>query len=153
MFEFDYHVLPYGWSEVRLSDGEHVVLVEAWHLSDPLRDLLEAVTLAVEGVRETRCSWLHDEPGEWRWVFRRLGESVELRVLEFDTARDAPDEQGREIFRTLQPAQRLGRAVLSTGQRMLNDLGQEGELDEWVRHPFPVPQLERLRRAIKLGVT
>lgn len=153
MFEFVYQVQPHGWSEVRVSDGEHVALVEAWHLSDALRDLLEAVALAVEGVHEARCSWLHDEPGEWRWVLRRLGEKVELRVLEFDTARDAPDEQGREIFRTVQPARRLGRVVLSAGQRVLDDFGKEGEIDEWVQHPIPVPQLERLRRAIKLGAT
>lgn len=153
MFEFDYQVLPHGWSEVRVSDGEHVVLVEAWRLSDALRDLLEAVVLAVEGVREARCSWLHDDPGEWRWVFRRLGEEVELRVLEFDTVRDAPDEQGREIFRTVQPARRLGRVVLSAGQRVLDEFGEQDGTDEWVEYPFPVSQLERLRRAIKLGAT
>jgi hypothetical protein len=34
VFVVDYQVLPHGWSEVRVGNGEHAVLVEAWHLSD-----------------------------------------------------------------------------------------------------------------------
>src|SRR5690349_4440222 len=80
--EFDYRLTGLGWAEARISDGRSDATFTASYLEHALGDLLEAVGILLEGADEARCSWM-EEPGEYRWVFRREGSAVQLRVLGF----------------------------------------------------------------------
>jgi hypothetical protein len=92
VFEFEYRLIGSGWSEARVADTERHATVTASYLSDALKNLVEAVALVVEGAPEARCSW-DEEPGEYRWIFTRVGNAVDLRVLSFrEMWSDEPDQ-------------------------------------------------------------
>lgn len=141
VFEFDYRLTGRGWAEARVADDEVWVVVTASYLSDALRSLIEAVALTVEGIPEARCFW-EEEPGEYRWIFSWNGDSVTLEIRAFDDLWDGqPDEAGRIIFQTEQDPIRIGRAVLSAAQAVLDQYGLEQYRKQWVEHPFPVESM------------
>jgi len=149
VFEFDYKLVGSGWSEARIGDENAHADLSASYLSDALGNLLEAVAVVAEGVEEARCSF-NEEPGEYRWILRRVGDDVVLTVLAFDELRgNEPDSRGSVVFTTRQPVLRVARKMLSEAQRLLDDLGPELYAKQWGQHPFPQAQLERLRRAIR----
>lgn len=111
--------------------------------------MIEAVALTIEGTPESRCFWA-EEPGEYRWIFRRNGDVATLEILAFDDLRDGqPDDAGRIIFRTEQDPLRVGRAILSAAQAVLDEHGLEQYRKQWVEHAFPVESMKRLRMAIR----
>jgi hypothetical protein len=149
VFEFDYALTGSGWAEARIADQRGHAFVTASYLSDALRSLIEATTLAVSGVPEARCSW-DEEPGEYRWIMRREGSQLRIEILAFDELwGDQPDEAGRLVFATTQDPVRVGRVLLSTAQALLDDLGAGDYERMWVEHPFPTEALDRLRSAIR----
>lgn len=149
MFEFDYKLTGSGWSEARIADDDGHAIVTASYLSDALRSLLEAVALVVEGQAEARFSW-DEEPGEYRWVLTREADALIIKILAFDKLwGDEPDAVGRRVFATLQDPMRVGRAVLSAAQRLIDDLGEAEYERQWVEHPFPTGALDRLRTALR----
>lgn len=149
MFEFEYKLTGTSWSEARVADEAGHAIVTASYLSDALRSLVEATALAVEGVPEARCSW-DEEPGEYRWILRRVGADLRIEIRAFDELRgDQPDEQSRLVFSTRQDPLRVARVVLSTVQGLLDDLGEVEYERRWVEHPFPSDALSRLRSAVR----
>lgn len=149
MFEFSYRLTGTGWAEARVADDQSHVIVTASYLSDALRSLIEAVALVLEGVTEAGCSW-DEEPGECRWILRREPDALSIEILAFDELwGDKPDDVGRSVFRTRQDPMRVGRAVLSAAQRLVDELGEAGYERQWVEHPFPTDALERLRTALR----
>jgi hypothetical protein len=142
--EFTYRLTGTGWSEGRLEDGHASVTVTASYLSDALGALLQAVAALLEGAQHARCSWVH-EPGESRWLFDRAGE-VRLRLLAFrDAESPEPDDRGRVVFETTVPLRELSRAVTSGAQKVLDEYGEDGYLELWAEHPFPVGHLARIQ--------
>lgn len=92
-----------------------------------------------------RCSW-EEEPGEYRWVFKRSGDRVALRILSFDDLLHwEPDEAGRVIFETTQAVDVLVTAIASAAEAVLNELGEAGYRAEWVEHPFPTAVLREIQ--------
>jgi hypothetical protein len=149
VFEFNYKLVGSDWSEARVGDEHAHANLTASYLSDALGNLLEAVALVTEGVAEARRSF-DEEPGEYRWILRRVGDDVVLTVLAFDEQwGNEPDSEGKIFFRSRQPVLQVGRKLLSEAQRLLDDLGPDLYARQWVDHPFPQAQMDRRRRAIK----
>jgi hypothetical protein len=150
MFSFEYRLVGSGWAEARVADEHGHAVVTASYLSDALRGLIEAVALITEGAPRARCSF-DEEPGEYRWIFDRHDDDVELRILAFDDLWNGqPDEAGRLVFESSQPALRIARAVLSGAQQLLDETGKDDFLRQWVEHPFPSRAMVRLRTAIRV---
>jgi hypothetical protein len=148
VFECSYRLVDCGCSETRVADEAAEVVVPAWHVSDALGGLLEAVALITEGVGSAQCFFLDDQ-GEHRWLFERRDATVDVRIVAFDQPwSDQPNEMGRLVFETRQPVLRVARAVLSTAQQVLDELGDE-LYAERSRRAFPTEALARLRRAIR----
>src|SRR4051812_45638904 len=123
-FAIDYRVTGTGWAEANVRDGSAGITVTASYLSDALRSLVEAASLLCEGLSESRCSW-DEEPGESRWIFRRVGYSVELRILRFDELwGDEPDHAGVEVFVTRQRVDTVARAVLRAADAVLQRMSE-----------------------------
>jgi hypothetical protein len=114
-FEFSYSLTGARWAKAVVSDGEHRATVTASYLTDALRDLLDAVAVVAKGDSESRCLWT-EEPGEFRWIFRRAHGDVEIEVIELkETYSRASDLEGTLRFRSTQPmglvARRLANAT------------------------------------------
>jgi hypothetical protein len=154
VFVFEYRLTKYGWADARIADDESEYgYLAASYLSDALAALLDAVALTVEGAEEARCSW-DDEPGEQRFVLRRDGDFLVLRILRFDAIGrfanedQEPDGDGRCVFESRQPVRVVGRVILEAAESVLAEWGDDGYLEQWGEHPFPLSGLERLRRAV-----
>ena len=146
--EFSYRLTGTGWSEARLSDGTTEATVTASYLSDALGVLLEAVGTLLEGAQEARCSW-DEEPGEYRWIFVRRGDVVELRVLAFqDRGGEEPDSEGSLVFETRQGLRETVTAIADGAAEVLAEHGEEGYLAKWVDAPFPSAHLDLVRQRL-----
>lgn len=149
VFEFEYNLIGAGWAKARIADDKRHADLSASYLSDALRSLVEAVALIIEGQTEARCSW-EEEPGEFRWIFRRQADALSVQILVFDDVwGDEPDDTGREVFSTLQDPARVGHVILSAAQRVVDDLGETEYGNQWIEHPFPKDAVERLRVALQ----
>ena len=149
--EFSYRLTGAGWSEGRLSDGHSSVTLTASHLGDALGVLLNAVSALLEGAQQARCSWVQ-EPGESRWILDRAGSQVRLRVLAFHDAEfPEPDDRGRVVFETTAPLGELADAVARGAQEVLGEYGEDGYLELWREHAFPVSPLELIQAHLADG--
>jgi hypothetical protein len=145
---FEFRLLGVGWAEGHITDGTNHATFTASYTTDALDDLLYAVWRLLEGDAETRCSW-QDEPGESRWIMRRQGDDVSVRVLGYsDYSRKLPDESGQPLFETLQPTLEFARAVALGASRTLQRHGTEGYEFEWHRGPFPARTLELIQEEV-----
>lgn len=121
----------------RGSATEHSVALSASYLSDALGELLLAIACLQEGAEEAECFW-EEEPGEYRWLFRRDGDSVVLTVVAFDDCwPHLPIEDGEVVFTTRASLKDIATAVVTGCRAVLDDWGEEGYLKKWVEQPFP----------------
>src|SRR4051812_27348454 len=142
--EFHYRLTGLGWSEAYITHGGETARVTASYLSDALGNLLSAVLDVLKGADSARCSW-DEEPGEYRWIFVRRGEFVDLQVLKFGENRgirgERSDAEGVPVFQALAPADEVAAAFAVGAREVLNEHGEEGYLDRWREHAFPVQTL------------
>ena len=145
---FEFRLTGSGWAEAGIGDDANHANPTASYLSDALGDLLRAVLRMIEGGEESRCSW-EEEPGEFRWIFRRDGANVWLRLLEFDDLYGhRPDDAGRLVFETRQDVAALARAIALGASQVLERYGEKGYEDRWGRFPFPTSILTQIQAVV-----
>jgi hypothetical protein len=87
-------------------------------------------------------SW-EEEPGEHRWLFRRQGAEVELRILAFSGSwPQQPEAQGTEVFAAQQPLSDLAGAIAGGLRTVLAEWGEDGWRRKWVEYDFPTELLQ-----------
>jgi hypothetical protein len=138
--------LQHGWVDASLSDGSISIPVTGSYISDALGDLVRATLRLARGESRAECSWL-SEPGDYRWLLRRVPDGLDLTVLEFaDWHPRKADAQGRAIFLFQGSLERWVRQILSEFQRMLDEYGGEGYQERWSQSfSFPGAELQQLR--------
>lgn len=141
-----YRLTGSGWAECAIQGGDHHANVIASYLSDALGGLLEAVVRLLEGQPEATASFA-DEPGEYRWRMVRVSsDRVALRILEFPQLwGNRPDQEGKPLLETECRLRTFAGAVLSASQRVLEEHGADGYRERWVKHEFPLENLQRLK--------
>lgn len=145
---FTYELVGTGWAAASIEGADSSVELHASYLGDALGVLLGAINALLEGGESARCSW-EVEPGEFRWIFARRGAAVELTILTLPSAfPELPDEDGNEIFRTVEPLREVASSVANAAQRILDDLGEAEYLDRWVQYPFPIERLRSLQNLL-----
>jgi hypothetical protein len=93
-------------------------------------------------------SWT-EEPGEFRWILRGRGETVDVTILWFDEMwGHEEDEKGRQLFHRSCSIRSFCDAVADGAQRVLDQYGTAGYREEWAAHDFPVDALAALRSAL-----
>jgi hypothetical protein len=144
-----YNLSGRGWSECIIEIGHQQAHLTASYLSDALADLLDAITVVVQGANEAIASFT-EEPGEYRWQFTRVSQdSLCVRIVWFDeTWSDRPTEEGKVILEAECRLRTFAGAVLSASQRVLAIHGLEGYREKWVKHEFPVKLQAKLQEAL-----
>ncbi len=172
--EFSYALIGTGWSEAYMSDGRNWLRPTASYLSDALRAFTDAVDAVVRGRDRVACMW-EEEPGNFLWLFEGQGSSVTVSVYWNDRGFDqfwwnrlnmgGPDYidiafeppvgrlPGELRGRFATTRHELGVGVLGALDKLADDLGDQGYLDKWSRHPFPHREHERLRAALRPGIS
>ena len=144
-----YNLTGAGWSECIVEIDDHQVHLTASYLSDALADLLNAVVAVVRDADQATASFT-EEPGEYRWCFRRVSpDRLCIRILWFNEMwSDRPDEEGKVLLEAECRLRTFTGAVLSASQRILATYGLEGYREQWVKHEFPVKLQVKLQEAL-----
>ena len=97
-FDFSLHKLHKDSWVATLSYGTQEVTITASSIpSEPLLPLLWAVRLLLMGTSEARCSWW-EEPGEYRWLFKRQDGNILMHILWFKNIARWSDEKGQTVL-------------------------------------------------------
>lgn len=133
-----------GWAKCVVSDDEAEAEVAASYITAAPEDLLTAVLRLIVG--ETQCRVQFEaEPTAFRWIFRREGTSVSIRLLELAHGNHR-DNAGTEIWSTRQDIDVLARAVIHCFDEVLRKYGENAYRGRW-HEDFPRAELEALRAA------
>ena len=145
--QFSFRPTGVGWAQARLTDGSDTVTLPASDLSDALGELLLALAELLEGSVSAMASW-EEEPGEYRWLFKRDGARASLKVLAFsDGWPRRPDEEGTVVFATTGELSDLALAFTQGIREVLEEHGDDYR-EKWYAHPFPTDFLELVETAI-----
>lgn len=132
---------------VTISDGIHSVQMFAWDVTDALGDLMRCLVQLLEGGDYAWCHW-EDDPGGHRWVFKRHGDSVHIKILRFPTSftgYGAPEEWANVCFETTCPLLKFATKVRNEARRLLRQTENDDHQRE-TRHAFPLSEYETLRQ-------
>jgi hypothetical protein len=136
-----------GTIQAGVSDGVDDLILWPTYLSNAPADLERAVVELLQGARQATCSW-QDELGQYRWLFERRGEELEIKILWFEeTFSRKPDEQGELRFSTRSTLRGFAAQVHAQLGLLIGE-GAAAYRREW-RHDFPFAVYERLGELIR----
>lgn len=152
--EIDYRLVlnTVGWATCEVAIGSSSVTITASYLGHALKELVEAACLIMSG--ET-CSEAHfwEEPGEYRWVIDRTGESCRVRIIEFGGLwSNDPIEAGTVLIDEICDIAVFGNAVLRAADRVLDEHGLAGYAAIWGQGEFPIGSVGRLRELVQTSI-
>lgn len=99
--------------------------------------LLRGLVQVTQG-QDSRLS-RDSEPTEYRWVFTREDDALQVRILSFyDRMRPEPDEAGRELFAVRSEVRPLVDAVARSVRLLLSRMGEAAYARQWGGEAFPL---------------
>ncbi|MGW6538736.1 hypothetical protein ACWGBV_11495 [Streptomyces sp. NPDC055051] len=147
--QFTWELVGVGGVTYRIADDASEHEAHIGYCTDALADLLYAMTGLYRDSSGERFSF-DGEPMETRWLLRRQGADVAIDVFEFPDGAvswGSPDETGGTLlWRSTQPRGVLCHAVKEAAEAVLREHGEDGYLEKWMLHPFPMAALQDLRR-------
>ena len=144
VLRFSWTLTGKGWIETSLSDNMNHLTLTTSYLSDSVTDLLWIVLSLLKGAEEGRCVW-QQEPGEYRWLFSRQDEKIEIRILRFqETFSRQSDEQGECLLVLTCSLLKFATKIHKQLHQLLLLWGEEGYQREW-GYPFPKAEWQQLK--------
>lgn len=147
--EFSYKLTGTGWGEATLvGDGGEAVVLPTSYLTDALGQLLKAVKTLLEGAVRAECSW-QEEPGEYRWLFEVDRNDLHIRILEFpEFYTPLPEGEGQQVLSASGPLRDLAAVIARGAGDVLIKYGEDGYVEDWIRHPFPTGVLRTVEKLL-----
>jgi len=148
-FRIDWTLAGPGWADCVVTAGDATVELTASYIGHAPEELLTAVARITaadadgDGETEARAQF-EAEPTAYRWIFRRHGGTVRLRLLELRHGTE-PDRAGTELWSGTLSVDALARATVRCFDEVARVYGASGYRGEWREH-FPSSELEALRR-------
>lgn len=144
MISINYKLTGAGWSTCDVQINEHRVNVSASYLDDALGDFARAVRALLKGMDEARFSFA-EEPGEYRWILRPNSDHLHCRILWFDALwSNRPDAVGAVILDAHCNFRDFVSATLVMLNQVLLEHGEEGYLEKWIQHAYPMKELREI---------
>jgi len=134
----------HGWAVCAVSDSNARAEAVVSYVTGGPEAFLTAVANLVLGAPETRAEF-EAEPTVYRWIFKRHGTNVDIRLLEVPSTK-LSDEVGATAWASQQPIDALARAVVRAFDAVAEEHGEGGYRATWGR-PFPHIELAALRTA------
>jgi hypothetical protein len=136
---FSLHNLHHGWWQAVLSDGLQEAIITASAVpEEPLLPLLWAVRLLLLGANASQCTWW-GEPGQYRWLFSRTEQQVQIHIVWFADHQQWSDDKGKTMLR-------LECNLLTFAKRLSHQFGQ---LEYQNESPAVAPQeYQHLKEAL-----
>lgn len=136
-----------GWIEATLFDGMNQQRFLASYLSDAIGDLLKVVISLLEGARRGTCLW-EQEPGEYRWLFTRQNEQIQIRIVSFGrTFSRHFDEEGECVLTVQCSLLKFATKFSKQLEQLLATWGENGYHSIW-GYPFPQEDFQKMKQLI-----
>jgi hypothetical protein len=135
---------------VTIADGTRNVLIFAWDVTDWLGDLMRCLNQLLQGYDYAWCHW-EDDPGGYKWVFRRDDVHEHLKILRFAASSvgyGAPEEWAEVLFEMTCPLTKLAAKVRNEARRLLDNVGGPVWYQRVNGQVFPLDNYETLRRLL-----
>jgi hypothetical protein len=134
---FDYAYGRHSWAEAHIADDiNEYWFTASYVLSDPLFDLVRAITPLLRQDGTARCRWWN-EPSEDRWVLRREGDALIISILWLryfqinDYLLERSDSHGKEGFSTMCNFWKFAAKVRLSASRFIAHEKQQGRHVTW----------------------
>ncbi|MFE3758685.1 hypothetical protein ACFXO9_30655 [Nocardia tengchongensis] len=124
----------FGWANVRVSDENMEATAVASYVTGAPQYLLRAVTDIVRGVPEARAEF-EAEPTVYRWLFRRQGNEIDIRLLEVANY-DLPTRQESNAGAAVKPSGRSPPRCVSASATSCDTMVFR---DTWTNGVVPSP--------------
>jgi len=149
VMKFEYELNGTGWADATIRGEDSSANVSASYLSDALGNFARGILAILHDTGEARFSF-DEEPGEYRWIFKKTEESkFRLTILEFrELWGNKPDTEGKMIFEETCSSLEFGMMALKTLEDVLYQHGEKGYKDNWTNHEFPMSELNQIREII-----
>ncbi|WP_342117776.1 hypothetical protein [Pseudoduganella sp. OTU4001] len=148
--EIDYQLTGKGWADCVISVEDKRCEISASYLSNALRNLILAANGALTGFNSVSFGF-DEEPGEYRWVLiSPRPNEIEVEIIEFqELCGWKPNSEGESLLKfRCQPID-FAKAVQSAAAKLLETHGENGYLEMWVEHPFPMSLYVDLTKMIE----
>lgn len=132
----------HGWLAAQVRSADDQLRVTVSHLSDAVRDLVDAARRVAAGDGVVRCVWM-DEPGEHRWLLTRRGGLLDIVVLSTDRS-PASDESCTLAFAATVQRVQFIRSVVRAVDAIDHSIARVDYREHW-GHRFPSAEVEQLR--------
>lgn len=147
--DFELVLNTVGWASCEVAIASSSATITASYLGHALEELVEAACLIMSGEPRSEAHFW-EEPGEYRWVIDRIGESCRVRIIEFDKLWSSdPIEAGRVLIDEICDFAAFGKAVLRAADRVLDEHGLAGYAALWGEGEFPIVSVGRLRELVQ----
>jgi hypothetical protein len=133
-----------GWIRCVVADRYSQAEALASVVTDGVEQFIHAVTSLVFDERPVQAEF-EAEPAVYRWIFRRRGADVDIRLLEVADS-TLPDNAGTTIWASRQSVDALTRVVVRSFDQFKADHGDDNFEVRWGR-PFPQSEVDTLRTA------
>ncbi|MDQ0319027.1 hypothetical protein QO002_001165 [Pararhizobium capsulatum DSM 1112] len=138
-----------GWASCDVAIAFSSVTITASYLGDALKELVDAACLVMSGETQLEAHFW-EEPGEYRWVIDKVGESIRIRIIEFDELwSDKPIEAGKVLVDEMCEIVAFGAAVLEAADRVMDEHGLMGYAKLWGEGEFPAKSVTHLRELVR----
>jgi hypothetical protein len=136
-----------GWVEATLANGINQQRFLASYLSDAIGDLLRVVISLLEGARRGTCLW-EQEPGEYRWLFTRQDEQIQIRIVSFgQTFSRQFDEEGECVLTVQCSLLKFPTKLSKQLEQLLATWDENGYHSTW-GYPFPQEDFQKMKRLL-----
>ena len=136
-----------GWMDVVLTVGETRLEFSASYIpSDSVRDLAEAVSGLLRGVKDQTVSW-NTEPIRYEFRFTTTGQHIRLEVYQFADHRQSG---GVAVAAVVEETRVLCLALWRTLRRLQGQLSEAAYATAW-QHPFPSEVVRRITSQLDLA--
>lgn len=144
--QFTYELTGIGWSQCRLETAKGSIITTASYLDDALGDLCEAILSINNGSEYSRAIFT-EEPGEFRWVFKRIdSKTVNLQILWYDDLwLNKPDKDGKILFEDNLLIIEFMKAFVNGITTLLNQYTLEEYYEKWVEYEFPKETFKKIK--------
>ena len=148
--KLEYEITGAGWADATIHGKDSSANVSASYLSDALGNFARGILAVLHDTGEARFSF-DEEPGEFRWIFKKIEDSkYRLTILEFhELWGNKPDIKGKKVFEETCSSHEFGMMALKALEDVLYHHGEKGYKEKWIEHEFPMSELNQIREIIK----
>ena len=136
VFDITFDIIEFRWMKAEIQTNDFEGTLFATGIWDVFSEMLAALIKLAYGISQVRCNW-QEEPGQYTWIFSKVGKELYLKVIHFETNfSKASEESAEKLFESQIDFHKFASKVMNRMEKMVYQYGED-EFERVWRHPFP----------------